>query len=106
MNNSFQAYLIPLETDLAYYFFAKLHKYHSLKYRILVTDLKKGKNLSEINLSGSGNIVAVLGNEAEGVSRDISENENFEKLKIKGFSECESLNVSVTAGIILYEITK
>lgn len=93
---------IQNEADLKH----ELHKYHSLKYRILVTDLKKGKNLSEINLSGSGNIVAVLGNEAEGVSRDISENENFEKLKIKGFSECESLNVSVTAGIILYEITK
>ncbi|MBL8006916.1 MAG: RNA methyltransferase [Ignavibacteria bacterium] len=90
------------EADLKH----ELQEYHSLKYKIIVTDLIKGKDLSEIEFSGSGNYVVVLGNEAEGVSREISENENYEKIKVKGFSECESLNVSVTAGIILYEITK
>lgn len=93
---------IQNEADLK----SELSEYHTMNYKIIVTDLKKGKNLSEMKFSESGNYVAVLGNEAEGISGDISENENYEKVKVKGFSECESLNVSVTAGIILYEITK
>jgi TrmH family RNA methyltransferase len=44
--------------------------------------------------------VFVFGNESEGISGALL-NEGFDKVKIDGFSDCESLNVAVSCGIAL-----
>jgi len=57
-------------------------------------------NLFLNDLSQPGKYVAVLGNESKGISRELLEG-NFSVVSIRGFSRCESLNVSVSCGIIL-----
>ena len=44
----------------------------------------------------------VFGNEANGISSSILANNNYHHIKIKPHSNCESLNVSVSAGIIIH----
>jgi TrmH family RNA methyltransferase len=47
--------------------------------------------------------IFVLGNEAQGISKDIID-VGYNKLKIGGFSDCESLNVAVSCGILLHYV--
>lgn len=49
--------------------------------------------------------VYVFGNEAEGISLSLMDS-GFTKLRIEGFSECESLNLAVSAGIVMYTAAK
>lgn len=70
-------------------------------YKIFLTDLNASKNLEDVNINKSDKIILVFGNEATGLSAELL-NAGFEKIKIKGFSECESLNLSISAGITLY----
>lgn len=59
------------------------------------------RKLSEIE----GDKVLVLGNEVSGISKDIlSQSDYIIELPMKG--KKESLNVSVTAGIVLYEAVR
>jgi len=44
--------------------------------------------------------VFVFGNESDGLSEALLK-EGFDKVKIEGFSDCESLNVAVSCGIVL-----
>lgn len=69
--------------------------------QILLTDLDAKKNLSDFNIKQNEKYVIVFGNEANGISDEIK-NQGFELIKIDSFSDCESLNLSVSAGIILY----
>lgn len=62
----------------------------------------EGKPLAEVNPRKEGTIV--VGNESEGISRKIME-KCGEKIMIPRVGEGESLNVSVAAGILLYEFT-
>lgn len=50
------------------------------------------------------NIVVVFGNEANGISANILNCKDYQKFGIDRFTKCESLNVSVAAGIVLNEI--
>jgi tRNA G18 (ribose-2'-O)-methylase SpoU len=68
--------------------------------------LSAEENLSELKLSNSENYLIVFGNEANGISNSISENKNYRKFRINGYSECESLNAAVAAGIVLFEFRK
>ena len=52
-----------------------------------------------------GKCVLIVGNESEGISPKIC-SPVYDKIKIKGYSECESLNAAVSFGIALYEFTK
>jgi 23S rRNA (guanosine2251-2'-O)-methyltransferase len=64
---------------------------------------KSGKSASETVLTGPS--VLVLGSEDKGISREIialADNQ----IKIPMTGTIESLNVSVAAGILLYEITR
>jgi TrmH family RNA methyltransferase len=45
--------------------------------------------------------IFVFGNESEGLSKELM-NENYEKIKIPGYTNCESLNISVSCGIVMY----
>lgn len=76
-----------------------------LDYEIIVTDLA-GKNLNGIKFSKSKKYFIIFGNEANGISYEILNMKGITKLKINSYSDCESLNVAVSAGIILNEFIK
>jgi TrmH family RNA methyltransferase len=75
-------------------------------FEIIITDLKAENYLSEFTIEKNKKFALVFGNEASGISENITVNKNYKHLKIKGFSDCESLNVSVTSGIFLYTFRK
>jgi len=54
----------------------------------------------------SDKCVLVFGNEANGVSYDIQENADYKQIKIESYTDCESLNVAVSAGILISEFRK
>lgn len=74
------------------------------EYNIITTSLNENsKDLDKFNFLGKN--IIVMGNEANGVSKDILDISN-EFLKISMKSEMESLNVAMASGIIMYEIYK
>jgi TrmH family RNA methyltransferase len=77
---------------------SELSKLRSNKFEIYLFDLKAEKDLK--NTTFSDRNVFVFGNESDGISPEILEM-SFEKVKINSFSDCESLNVSVSCGIVL-----
>ncbi|MCB0721851.1 MAG: RNA methyltransferase [Ignavibacteriae bacterium] len=83
-----------------------LHQYLLQKanegWTVLLTDLKAKEYLSDYGFIGD-KYIFVLGSEASGVSPAILSENKFHSIKIKPYSKCESLNVGVTAGIILNE---
>jgi len=62
-----------------------------------------GTMMYELNLKGS--IGMIIGNEGEGVSRLVKENCDY-AAKIPMYGEIESLNASVAAGVLGYEIVR
>lgn len=54
----------------------------------------------------SDKCVLVFGNEANGISSGIQDNENYKQIKIESYTDCESLNVAVSAGILISEFRK
>ncbi|MCR5553212.1 MAG: 23S rRNA (guanosine(2251)-2'-O)-methyltransferase RlmB [bacterium] len=62
-----------------------------------------GKDMSEVNLKG--NVAIVIGNEGSGVS-DLVKKESDEIISIPMFGKINSLNASVSAGILAYEVVK
>lgn len=87
------------DTELA----AELKKLKQDNYKIYLFALESEKFLEQI--SGNNKSVLVFGSESRGISNDLL-NEGFETVKIKGNSDCESLNVAISAGIALYHFTK
>ncbi|MCL2457203.1 MAG: 23S rRNA (guanosine(2251)-2'-O)-methyltransferase RlmB [Defluviitaleaceae bacterium] len=63
----------------------------------------EGKNFFESDMSGA--IAIVLGAEGEGVSRLVYENTDF-SVKIPMLGKISSLNVSVAAGVLIYEVVR
>lgn len=72
-------------------------------YTIYGTKVDGGEDLRKI--SHDDNIVIVMGNEGNGVAKDIL-NLCDKYLYIKMSDRCESLNVAVATSIILYELDK
>jgi RNA methyltransferase, TrmH family len=79
---------------------AELETFRLKGYEIVVTCLESTE-LEIYPVEKGKKYVIVFGNEANGVSESIVKNKNFGKVSIKGFSECESINVAVSSGIIL-----
>lgn len=72
-------------------------------YKILSTDVKKGKSLNI--LANIPKVAIIMGNEGNGVSENLQKlSDDF--LSIKMHNSCESLNVAVATSIILYELSK
>ena len=71
-------------------------------YKIYGTNVLRGKNLREVNFSKDKAII--IGNEGRGMSKDL-ELLCDEVINIT-ISNCESLNASVAASIIFYEMDK
>lgn len=72
------------------------------KYKILATSLDTNESLYDIDFKKK---VIVIGNEANGVSKEILEIAD-EKIKIPMLGKTESLNASVATGVILYEYVR
>ena len=70
---------------------------------VYLMDVDSEMNISDIGIDTLNKCVLVFGNESNGISREISSENKFKSMKIKGYSECESLNVAVSAGIAIYE---
>ena len=71
-------------------------------YKVMCTSLDAKKTIYEVNYDKK---VIVIGNEANGVSKDIKKIAD-EKLIIPMLGKTESLNVSVATGVILYEYVR
>ena len=72
------------------------------KIKVYATDLQTDKSIYDVDYQKSA---IIIGNEANGVSRDILELAD-EKIKIPMIGKTESLNAAVATGIILYEAIK
>lgn len=72
-------------------------------HKILVTNLNGGNDVKTIEKNNK--FAIIVGNEGQGVKKDII-NLSDESIFIKMNSKCESLNVGVATGIILYELDK
>jgi len=90
------------ETDLV----EEIKNLHQNNFEVILTDLNANKYLSEYKFETKKNYVLVFGSEANGISNELLDNKNYDKIKIKGYADCESFNVAVSAGIIMYEVRK
>ena len=72
------------------------------KYDVVVTSLQTDKNIYDIDYK---NKVIVIGNEANGVSKEVMELAD-QKVIIPMLGKTESLNAAVATGIILYEYVR
>ena len=70
-------------------------------FKVFSTSLKVEKSISEMNFNHPTAIV--LGSEEHGVSREIVARSN-DTFLIPGSAKIDSLNVAVSAGIIMYEV--
>lgn len=75
-------------------------------FNVYLTDLNARLYSDEVNFSLHEKTAFVFGNESAGLSQKILSNKNYQKIKIRGFSNCESINVAVSTGIILNEYKK
>ncbi len=73
-------------------------------YIIYLTSLNSKNLLSKINFTINKKYAIVFGNEVKGVSENLLQNKNYSTIKIDSYTNCESLNVSVAAGIIISHI--
>lgn len=73
------------------------------EYQILITDVKDGKNIKDISLNNK--IILIIGNEGMGIKNNIKKFKN-KVIKINMNKNCESLNVGVSASILMYEVDK
>lgn len=70
-------------------------------YKIILTTMA-GEKLSSYNFRSDEKYAFVFGNEANGISSKLTSNKFFDNVRIDGYSKCESLNVAVASGILLY----
>jgi len=80
-----------------------LDKKHIEGWKIILTSLDSPNYLEDLSFSNSDKIIFVFGNEAAGISENILGDQRFKKVKIRSYSDCESLNVGISAGIVLNE---
>lgn len=72
-------------------------------YKVLVTNLSGGNDIKTIEKNNK--FAIIVGNEGQGVKKEIIDLSD-ESIYIKMNSKCESLNVGVATGILLYELDK
>lgn len=71
-------------------------------YQVFGTNVKNGLDIKDIEITG--NIAIVLGNEGNGIKKEIASMCD-KNIYIKMQDNCESLNVGVAASILMYEIS-
>lgn len=80
----------------------ELDKLKQKGFKIVSTSLQTDKSIYDINYDKK---VVVIGNEANGVSKEIQDNSDI-KVKIPMLGKTESLNASVAASIMIYEYVR
>jgi TrmH family RNA methyltransferase len=70
-------------------------------FNIYLADLNADNDISWFHFNQSPSAF-VFGNEAHGIRPDIINSKSYTRIKIPSYSDCESLNVAISAGIILY----
>ena len=71
-------------------------------FKLMVTSLQTENSIYDIKFNKK---IIVIGNESNGVSKDIQEMAD-EKAKIPMLGKTESLNASVAAGVVMYEYVR
>jgi len=84
----------------------ELLKLRESGFDVLLADLSAKQSLSEMKFRKNNNYVLVFGNEANGISKELKNTEEFGRIKIDSYTNCESLNVASSAAIILNELKK
>ena len=79
-----------------------IKKLKNAGYNIVATSLDGNEKIPPVT---DGKYAIIMGSESFGISRDVLQLADY-KYRIPGFGRAESLNVSVAAGIVLYEITR
>ena len=77
----------------------EMRKHH---FKLMVTSLQTENSIYDIDFNKK---IIVIGNEANGVSKEIQEMAD-EKAKIPMLGRTESLNASVATGVVLYEYVR
>ena len=77
----------------------EMRKHH---FKLMVTSLKTKNSIYDIDFNKK---IIVIGNEANGVSKEIQDMAD-EKAKIPMLGRTESLNASVAAGVVMYEYVR
>jgi len=72
-------------------------------FKIFASEVRKGKDYTTINYPEK--ICLLIGSEASGIGKEVL-NLADERIKIPIYGKAESLNASVAAGILLYQITR
>lgn len=88
-----------IESENLEYTIKQLKKH---KFTVVSTSLNTDKSIYDIEYKKT---VIVIGNEANGVSKEIQEISD-QKIKIPMLGKTESLNASVATGIVLYEYVR
>ncbi len=69
-------------------------------YLTVTTDVKNGEDIKNLDYQ---KIALIIGNEGNGVKKEVQDR-CLKKVNIKMNSDCESLNASVAASILMYEV--
>jgi TrmH family RNA methyltransferase len=81
----------------------KIHELKEDNYQIIGSDVNGGTDIK--NFEKEDKFVIIMGNEGQGISKEILDLcDTFVHINMS--DKCESLNVGVAAGIILYELDK
>ena len=79
----------------------ELNKLSTEGYQIYLADSNGKKLLSDLKFENKEHAVFVFGNEAHGISKELIRLKNFNTIRIRRNTQCESLNVGVSVGIFL-----
>ncbi|MEP7145672.1 MAG: RNA methyltransferase [bacterium] len=82
----------------------ELERYYLEDHKIILTDLGSLNYINERRFELNEKYIIVFGNETNGISKDILCHSEYEKMKIRIFTDCESLNISVSVAIVLNHI--
>ncbi|MCX6163167.1 MAG: RNA methyltransferase [Ignavibacteriae bacterium] len=72
-------------------------------YNVILTTPGADTGLNDYKFESDKKYVIVFGNEANGISDEIVNDKSYDRISIEGYSDCESLNVSLSAGIVMYK---
>lgn len=84
----------------------EIEKLYKETFNIFLTDLNAEIYLDEVDFRSFKKSAIVFGNESAGISKNLLQDKNYRKIKIRSYGKCESLNVAVSTGIILNEYKK
>ncbi|MFC2092868.1 TrmH family RNA methyltransferase [Bacteroidota bacterium] len=79
----------------------KLNKLSTEGFHIYLADSNGKQLLSDLKFVNNDNVVFVFGNEAHGISKELKRLKSFNTIRIKRNTQCESLNVGVSVGVVL-----